>query len=86
MATLNQDSFARHLFVFHGKFGDLVMILDWDGQGFCLFAKRLERAASLADYERRIDDADAGIVCRCCWKTSIGGLHSRRSLDEPEAI
>ena len=41
--TLKQDPFAGHLFVFRGKRGDLVKILYWDGQGFCLFAKRLEK-------------------------------------------
>lgn len=41
--TLKQDPFSGHLFVFRGKRGDLVKILYWDGQGFCLFAKRLER-------------------------------------------
>jgi transposase len=41
--TLQQDPFAGHLFVFRGKRGDLVKILYWDGQGFCLFAKRLEK-------------------------------------------
>ena len=41
--TLNQDPFSGHLFVFRGKRGDLVKILYWDGQGFCLFAKRLEK-------------------------------------------
>ena len=29
--------------MFRGRRGDLVKILVWDGQGFCLFAKRLER-------------------------------------------
>ena len=42
-ATLAQDPFSGHLFVFRGKRGDLVKILYWDGQGFCLFAKRLEK-------------------------------------------
>jgi len=41
--TLAQDPFSGHLFVFRGKRGDLVKILYWDGQGFCLFAKRLEK-------------------------------------------
>lgn len=41
--TLKQDPFSGHLFVFRGKRGDLVKVLYWDGQGFCLFAKRLEK-------------------------------------------
>jgi transposase len=41
--VLKQDPFAGHLFAFRGKRGDLVKILYWDGQGFCLFAKRLEK-------------------------------------------
>ncbi len=42
--TLKQDPFSGHLFVFRGKRGDLVKVLYWDGQGFCLFAKRLEKS------------------------------------------
>lgn len=41
--TLGQDPFSGHLFVFRGRRGDLVKLLFWDGQGLCLFAKRLER-------------------------------------------
>lgn len=37
------DPFSGHLFVFRGKRGDLVKLLWWDGDGLCLFAKRLER-------------------------------------------
>ena len=37
------DPFGGHLFVFRGKRGDLVKLLWWDGQGLCLFAKRLEK-------------------------------------------
>lgn len=37
------DPFSGHLFVFRGKRGDLVKLLWWDGEGLCLFAKRLER-------------------------------------------
>jgi len=41
--VLEEDPFCGHLFVFRGRGGDLVKIIWWDGQGACLFAKRLER-------------------------------------------
>lgn len=41
--VLKQNPFAGHLFAFRGRRGDLIKILYWDGQGFCLFAKRLEK-------------------------------------------
>jgi transposase len=41
--VLKQDPFAGHLFVFRGRQGHLVKVLYWDGQGFCLFAKRMEK-------------------------------------------
>jgi transposase len=41
--VLKQEPFSGHLFVFRGKRGDLVKVLYWDGWGFCLFAKRLEK-------------------------------------------
>ena len=41
--VLKQDPFSGSLFVFRGKRGDLIKVLYWDGQGFCLFAKRLEK-------------------------------------------
>lgn len=41
--VLRQDPFSGHLFVFRGRRGDLIKVLWWDGQGFCLFSKRLER-------------------------------------------
>jgi len=40
---LEEDPFGGHLFVFRGRAGDRVKILWWSGDGFCLFAKRLER-------------------------------------------
>src|SRR5206468_10496120 len=39
---LVEDPFSGHLFVFRGRAGDRVKILWWSGDGWCLFAKRLE--------------------------------------------
>ncbi len=41
--VLRRDPFSGHLFLFRGKRGDRLKALYWDGSGFCLFAKRLER-------------------------------------------
>lgn len=40
---LEQNPFNGQVFVFRGKRGDLVKLLWFDGDGLCLFAKRLER-------------------------------------------
>jgi transposase len=40
---LGQDPFSGQLFAFRGRRGDLVKILSWDGQGLCLYAKRMEK-------------------------------------------
>ena len=40
---LKEDAYTGHLFVFRGRRGDLLKIIWWDGQGACLFTKRLER-------------------------------------------
>ena len=41
--VLKQDPFGGHLFVFRGRRGELVKVIWWDGQGACMFMKRLER-------------------------------------------
>ena len=41
--VLKRDPFNGHLFVFRGRRGDLVKIIWFDGQGACLFSKRLEK-------------------------------------------
>ena len=41
--VLKRDPYDGQVFVFRGKRGDLIKILWSDGQGVCLFAKRLER-------------------------------------------
>jgi transposase len=44
---LRLDPHGGALFVFRGRRGDLIKVLWWDGQGLCLFAKRLERGRFL---------------------------------------
>ena len=41
--VLEQNPYSGHVFVFRGRRGDLIKVLWWDGDGLCLFAKRLER-------------------------------------------
>ena len=41
--TLSENPFSGHIFVFRGRRGDLVNLVWFDGDGLCLFAKRLER-------------------------------------------
>jgi transposase len=42
-SALEQEPFSGHVFVFRGRRGDIIKLLWWDGQGMCLFAKRLEK-------------------------------------------
>jgi transposase len=42
-SVLQQDPYGGQVFVFRGRRGDLIKLLWWDGDGLCLFAKRLER-------------------------------------------
>jgi transposase len=41
--VLQQQLFSGHMFIFRGRRGDIVKCLWFDGDGLCLFAKRLER-------------------------------------------
>ncbi|CAN7196032.1 IS66 family insertion sequence element accessory protein TnpB [Mesorhizobium sp. LjRoot246] len=41
--TLKQDPFSGHLFAFRGKKASMLKILFWDGNGLCLFTKRLDQ-------------------------------------------
>ena len=41
--VLGADPFSGHLFLFRGRRGDQIKMIWWDGQGACLFTKRLER-------------------------------------------
>jgi transposase len=41
--ALKENPFSGQVFVFRGRRGDLIKLLWYDGDGLCLFAKRLER-------------------------------------------
>ena len=41
--TLRHDPHGGNLFVFRGRRGDLIKVLWFDGDGLCLFLKKLER-------------------------------------------
>jgi transposase len=41
--TLQASPFNGHIFVFRGRRGDLIKVLWFDGDGLCLFTKRLEK-------------------------------------------
>jgi transposase len=41
--ALADNPFSGHVFVFRGRRGDIIKVLWFDGQGLCLFSKRLER-------------------------------------------
>ncbi len=45
--TLKRDPNSGHLFCFRGRRGDLLKVIWHDGQGACLFTKRLERGRFL---------------------------------------
>lgn len=49
-----------HLFVFFTHRGDLVRILAWDRDGFCLMSKRLERGSFRLPWDR---DAPSSVQC-----------------------
>jgi transposase len=41
--VLREDPYCGHVFVFRGRRGDLIKLIWFDGQGACLFSKRLEK-------------------------------------------
>jgi transposase len=41
--VLGEQPYSGHVFAFRGRRGDIVKLLWFDGDGLCLFQKRLER-------------------------------------------
>ena len=58
---------------FRGHRGDIVKLLWWDGDGLCLFAKRLERGRFIWPKRLRVEPCNSvAHSSRCFWKASIG--------------
>ena len=72
--ALTENPFSGHVFVFRGRRGDLVKLLWFDGDGVCLFAKRLERGRFVWP------QADSGSVCLSAAQLSmlLEGIDWRR--------
>lgn len=64
--VLKRDPLSGHLFCFRGRRGDLLKVIWHDGQGACLFSKRLERGRflwpSVADDVVTISPAQLGYL------------------------
>ena len=71
--VLAEDPFGGALFAFRGKRGGLIKLLWFDGQGLCLFSKRLERG----HFQWPVTDTGRVSLTpasyRCYWKASTGG-------------
>src|ERR1700720_1430564 len=81
--SLNRDPHIGDLYVFRGRRGDLIKIIWHDGQGACLFTKRLERGRflwpSLADGVVTISVAQLP-QAKGFWRVSP---HSRSTSPQP---
>ena len=66
---LRRDPLCGHLFCFRGRRGNLLKVIWHDGQGACLFTKRLERGRFLwpspADGVVTISSAQLGYLLSC---------------------
>jgi len=83
--ALQQDPFSGHLFVFRGRRGDLLKVLYWDGQGFCLFAKRLEKGRFIWPVTTDGGAADAGAALHAAGGDRLARADSNRS-PQPGAV
>ena len=76
--VLEQQPFSGHVFVFRGRRGDIVKLLWFDGDGLCLFAKRLEkRPLHRHKLRKRTVSLKPVRSSRCCWKASTGAARKR---------
>jgi transposase len=68
--VLEKEPYPGHVFVFRGRRGDLVKLLWWDGDGLCLFAKRLERGRFI--WPQAEEEFGAAAHCRSSHQPDLG--------------
>jgi transposase len=80
--ALDEEPLSGHVFIFRGRRGDLVKLLWFDGDGLCLFAKRLERGRFIWP------KAESGTVSltRAQLSMLLEGIDWRRPLRTAESL
>ena len=81
---LGADPFGGHVFIFRGRRGDLVKLLWWDGEGLCLFAKRLERGRFIwpqaTDGSIHLSAAQLSMLLECIdWRRPVRTWNPERA-------
>lgn len=76
--VLGKDPFSGHVFCFRGRRGDLLKLLWWDGDGLCLFAKRLERGRFIWPRRAGRGGADAGAAVNAARRDRLAAAGSHR--------
>ena len=71
--VLKADPHCGHLFIYRRRRGDLIKMIWWDGQGACLFSKRLERGRFVwpSASEGKVS-VTRGAAVDTCWRGSTG--------------
>jgi hypothetical protein len=75
---LHRDPLSGHLFCFRGRRGNLLKVIWHDGQGACLFTKRLERG--LAGRSRRLQHKKTSPAATA----SVGAAVGHRTAPQQE--
>jgi transposase len=73
-AVLRQEPTSGHLFVFLNRRRDLVKALYWDGTGFCIWAKRLERGSFQRPVTVDGDESPGRELTTAQWSMMLQGI------------
>ena len=76
-AVLREDATSGHLFVFLNRRRDFIKILYWDGTGFCIWAKRLERGSFQRPAVLAADDRPSLELSTAQWSMMLQGIDLR---------